>query len=520
MSVIFPPATKFPNLIFGLVGPIGVDLNYVADHLTQSLDSYHYRSHVISITKIMQEINSSVNIIENDPFLSYTSKINYANDLRKRFRSKEILAAIAIGAISKIRDSIGSIKELEINKDNVTSMEPRTAFILRQLKTPEEIQLLRRVYGKLFIQISVHGSIDNRRERLAQQISIRSKDTKNEDECREKADELIKKDYKEKDEFGQNVQDAFPLADVFVGPGSRDMIDSALDRFLSALFGSNRITPTKDEYGMYLAKTASLRSSDLSRQVGAAIFSESGEVLSLGSNEVPRPGGGTYWTGDTDDKRDFQIGHDPNEIEKNAIFSDILSRLFDANLLNSELQAKSSVSDVVEQILDSSNSNSFKKSRVMDIIEFGRIIHAEMSAICDAARNGVRVRDASMFVTTFPCHMCAKHIVGAGIKRLVYLEPYVKSYASKLHSDAIALDERSAGPKVKFEPFIGVSPLRYRDLFEKGKRKNSEGQALEWKEDPKRPIIDLTTPSYIESEKYVIAQLSNLIYSEAPGQDN
>jgi hypothetical protein len=47
-------------------------------------------------------------------------------------------------------------------------------------------------------------------------------------------------------------------------------------RFIHLLFGNNQITPTHDGYGMYIAKSASLRSSDLSRQVGAAIFRRSG----------------------------------------------------------------------------------------------------------------------------------------------------------------------------------------------------------------------------------------------------
>jgi hypothetical protein len=46
------------------------------------------------------------------------------------------------------------------------------------------------------------------------------------------------------------------------------------------------------KYGLFLAKAAALRTLDLSRQVGAAIFSNQGEIIALGSNEVPRPEGG------------------------------------------------------------------------------------------------------------------------------------------------------------------------------------------------------------------------------------
>ena len=76
-----------------------------------------------------------------------------------------------------------------------------------------------------------------------------------------------------------------------------------------------------------------------------------------------------------------------------------------------------------------------KDSQIMDIIEFGRMIHAEMLAISDAARLGRATEDATLYCTTFPCHLCAKHIVAAGIDRVVFLEPYPKSYAQKLHSE-------------------------------------------------------------------------------------
>jgi deoxycytidylate deaminase len=94
------------------------------------------------------------------------------------------------------------------------------------------------------------------------------------------------------DKHGQNIRDAFPLGDVFIDATTREKCDAMVRRFVHLFFGDNQITPTHDEYGMYVAKSASLRSSDLSRQVGAAIFRPSGEVATMGCNEVPKAGGG------------------------------------------------------------------------------------------------------------------------------------------------------------------------------------------------------------------------------------
>jgi deoxycytidylate deaminase len=73
------------------------------------------------------------------------------------------------------------------------------------------------------------------------------------------------------------------------------------------------------------------------------------------------------------------------------------------NLLSKELITLIDANAVVEDLFARGDGKRYRDSRVMDIIEFGRIIHAEMSAICDAARNGCCIRDAVMFVTTFPC---------------------------------------------------------------------------------------------------------------------
>jgi deoxycytidylate deaminase len=82
-------------------------------------------------------------------------------------------------------------------------------------------------------------------------------------------------------------------------------------------------------------------------------------------------------------------------------------------------------------------------TRITNLIEFNRAVHAEMAALTDAARRGVSVRGCVLHATTFPCHGCAKHIVAAGIRRVVYVEPYPKSLAEELHSDAVAMTQGS-----------------------------------------------------------------------------
>ena len=53
-----------------------------------------------------------------------------------------------------------------------------------------------------------------------------------------------------------------------------------------------------------------------------------------------------------------------------------------------------------------------------------RTIHAEMNALAQAARHGVAIEGATVYTTASPCWDCFRVLANAGIKRLVYLEPY------------------------------------------------------------------------------------------------
>jgi len=132
----------------------------------------------------------------------------------------------------------------------------------------------------------------------------------------------------------------------------------------------------------------------------------------------------------------------------------------------------------------------------MNIGEFQRQVHAEMAALIDGARRGVAVDGQTMYVTTFPCHNCAKHIIAAGLKHVIYLEPYPKSRAERLHGEEIELDspisaplvaesrveaQGDAAPKVVFSPYTGIAPRQYQRLFSMLGRGKKNGIPLkEW----------------------------------------
>ena len=56
--------------------------------------------------------------------------------------------------------------------------------------------------------------------------------------------------------------------------------------------------------------------------------------------------------------------------------------------------------------------------------EVCRNICAEQLAISEAARNGIEIDGSIAYVTTFPCHICAKLLVSSGISEIVYDKDY------------------------------------------------------------------------------------------------
>lgn len=138
-----------------------------------------------------------------------------------------------------------------------------------------------------------------------------------------------------------------------------------------------------------------------------------------------------------------------------------------------------------------------------------------MEALLSCARNNISSRGATLYSTTFPCHNCAKHIIAAGIRRVVYVEPYPKSKAAEFHSDAATLGFSGSETTVHFEPFVGVGPRRFFDLFSmhlgsgyQMKRKDRDGLTVAWAPEISKLRIQLLPCSYIDLETLAAAKFN------------
>lgn len=68
--------------------------------------------------------------------------------------------------------------------------------------------------------------------------------------------------------------------------------------------------------------------------------------------------------------------------------------------------------------------------------ELCRGLHAEQNAIIQAALHGVKIGGAKIYCTHQPCVLCAKMIINAGLKEIIYLEPYPDALACEMLAEA------------------------------------------------------------------------------------
>jgi deoxycytidylate deaminase len=479
---------KQPELFFGFVCPIGADMLPAIKAFRTYFQKRGYKVVEIKVTdvfNVLQKYFVPESALDKSTLHKrYVTYIGYGNQIRAKFGDAS-LASLAIRRIMAKRIKLTGSDE----------RYSKTVYLVHQFKRKEEIDLLRSVYGRLFFQVSIYSRRGARVDSLARRFASSDHAT-GAQKYRHLAESLVQDDENEFGKIhGQRVAKIFHDADFIANLDVEPNIETQIDRFCELLFGSNQISPSRQEYGLFLAKAAALRSLDLSRQVGAAIFAESGEIISLGSNEVPKAGGGTYWANDQFDDRDFKRKSDSNFLRKKEILAELLT-----------IVAPSSNPD------DLLNDPRVRDSQLMDALEYGRMVHAEMSALSDAARVGHSVVGGTLYCTTFPCHMCAKHIVAAGIKNVVFLEPYPKSLAADLHADSIRVEGGDRGHyqsfrAVDFEHFFGVTPRRYREIFERSSRKNErDGTFIDYQHGDPFPIVDVKFPFYVQLEEYLTEQ--------------
>lgn len=259
------PPIRGPEIFVGLVGPLGTDLRSAREELKGALAKVGYKTVIVRFSEVPEQIPAYKDKIENSSEDKRIETLMEACDgLRRASRSGAVLAHFAVARVNAIR----------AHRQNAQRSLPRTAFIFDSLKQPEEIKTLRRVYGDNFVAFAFYEPKVQRIANLARRIE-KSREGASGD-WTGKAKELIERDERDAtDHLGQNVRDTFPQADFFArGDNSEGLMAQDVTRGINILFGEPFASPTLDEAMMFQARATALRSSDLSRQVGAVTSSE------------------------------------------------------------------------------------------------------------------------------------------------------------------------------------------------------------------------------------------------------
>jgi deoxycytidylate deaminase len=510
------------ELIIGLAGGLGTDFDAVAAKIAYFLSKAGYHIEIIRIAaNFVQREDSS-------KFAQCYWKMQYGTKQRQ-INGNDYWAKKVIRQIFYLRPEL-------------SQRHKKIAYIVRSLKNKEELELLSNVYGRNFIAVSVFSEKEESLKFLdkklklgrtsiheAQQhmLAINTELQLGSDMDINEAEELylddaydfakasdqeklvrflVRKDQEETHpelkKYGQNLFKCYSIANFFVYQNTH--LERQIQRFTNLLFNYPFAEPTHEEYFMFCAQAAAYRSLDLDRQVGAVIVNAEQELVATGFNDVSKVGGGHFQhhdhplypeNGSLVDKRDFKQEFDYNHIYLDRIAHKIAQKL--------HLAKKD------QQLL---------REEISGVTEFKRSTHAEMSALLDASRRGVPVRDCTIYVNTYPCHNCTKHIIASGIKKVIFLHPYTKSKSREMYNGMIkhGLFTKAADQKdvVTFEPFLGVSPNRFFLTFANDKDTRLEqingketGKIVHWSINENsipRELSERQPHSYISREWAVI----------------
>lgn len=516
-------ASNSKELFFAVVGHVGSGTSEVAEELKKILKSPvagpGYDVEILKARTELEEWDGAsgrgrLKEADRSKKFAYTELLQkVGNDMREGGDH----AAVAAALIRRIRLT----RALKTRHDPTAGGpvqpdgQPR-AYILDSIRHPAEVELLTRIYQDAFVLLGVVCDESIRSERL---LKVKFREAGPDD-----IQDFMERDAKEVPKHGQRVSDAFHLSHYFLdntqdrGPAGKPnpewgLVDQ-LTRVKKILTHAEIVRPQVSETAMFAAQGAKIRSACLSRQVGAAIVNAKGDVIALGTNEVPKAGGGVYGTSDTEpeaadtlvDDRCHHRGYCSNTREQHRIIDDIIK-----SLRKSQVMTDAVSDDLIKMALQSSPIGS--------LLEFSRAVHAEMDALLSLVRRGMSAMSTRAFVTTFPCHYCARHLVAAGVSEVQYIEPYPKSKALELHSDSITtgfsgatdararLDEKAKNKMVLFRPFVGVAPRLYARAFTKTRDlKDERGDlrisAPEWTE-----ATHLGRTSYTELEAQLVARV-------------
>ena len=304
--------TGSSELVLGLITTVGTNVQGLIASLQDQFKFFGFTVEVINVSKdiLNQFLTTPVPQSEYERIVKY---MNLGDRVRKETKDNAILMRGAAGQIYSKRKKI----------DGEPQPREKIVYIIKSIKHPDEVTCLREIYGDGFYAIGVTSTKTDRINHLCKEKGL----------TLAQAQELIARDEEDDSrKFGQHTRDAFQRADYFLSiTDSNSKMQNNIIRLVYLLFGNPYLTPTFDEYAMFMAYATSLRSADLSRQIGAVVTKDN-EIIASGVNDCAKPGGGLYWPEKDDNGeyydirggRDYTLKADSNKIEQARLINKII----------------------------------------------------------------------------------------------------------------------------------------------------------------------------------------------------
>lgn len=373
-------------------------------------------------------------------------------------------------------------------------------FVVDCLRNPYEIICLRNTFANFFV-VSLFDSKESRLERYKNKAMETWGERYDEEvaaETFEKAERRDSGSYIERSDellYKQNVTKCVQISDVAINnyrvenEGRESLsLHSKVLRVVCLILSPGCTKPTNDEVFMNLAYTMAVKSNCISKQVGAVIVGPQGYIVGAGWNDVGegRVSCGLRVIRDLEYSEEF-VSMVEAIRENGESVKDLISRLcqryridsgeehpeqycfcFKDEMVKKDVKTRliKAYNERVDRIVEGSEAEreEYKKNgeRILkELVEEGHLhqleyclaLHAEENAIIQSAKiGGMGLRGGTIYSTALPCTLCAKKIQQVGIKRVVYTEPYPKSFWEIY---------------MAFEPvqFEGIKPRAYVRLF-------------------------------------------------------
>lgn len=367
--------------------------------------------------------------------------------------------------------------------------EDTRLFYIDSLRNPMCINYLRNRYSNFYL-ISVFASLYERKKRIKKQMGS------NFDEfsflTHDKRDQG--KDFKNKYDgfYKQNVRESAIISDIAINNDNefhykslggvdkqQSEIFEKLLRYIALVISPGCTKPTIQEMFMNTAFTVAMKSNCISRKVGAVIAGKHGYLIGAGWNDV---GEGQISCGLRKIK-DLRLPEYSNCIEafkKKGGNDDLTEEEVIENLVKeygnenscfclkdelSKIELKSKLESIYDQNTVESHGdgdtfyNKVKTQLKVKKLEYCKALHAEENAIIQGSKiGGMGLKNSKIYITTYPCELCAKKIQQAGISEIVYVEPYPKVLSEDLYL-------KEGVRKVGIKQFEGVKAYSYMKLF-------------------------------------------------------